>query len=81
MPLSESQVNRVVAHLRSKITNGCPMCGRRDWNVDKELHFSGVLDPEYRQPVQGAIVPLVLINCTNCYFSYYLPAMRLGLLD
>ena len=81
MALSQEQNERVVNHLRSKIRNACPMCGERDWDVDGEMHCSGVFDPEYRQPVQGSMVPLVMVVCKNCYFSYYMPAIRLELLD
>lgn len=80
MPLSQDQLDAVMRHVRGTVTNGCPMCGRRDWSIDEELHFTGVLDSEYREPVQGQLTPLIMVTCKNCLFSYHLPAMKLGLL-
>jgi len=81
MPLSQLQQDEVVRHLQSKLRSGCPLCGERNWSVDQELHFLGVLDPEYKQPVQGNVMPIVTATCQNCYFCFHLAAMKLGLLD
>lgn len=81
MPLPKAKLDRVLSHLKGKIRSGCPLCGSTDWTVDENLQFMGVLDPEYKQPVQGSITPLVMVSCNNCLFSFHLPALKLGLLD
>jgi len=81
MPLSQPKLDKVVRHLQSKVRAGCPLCGERNWNVEQDLHFLGILDPEYKQPVQGSVMPTVTVTCQNCYFCFYLPAMKLGILD
>jgi hypothetical protein len=60
---------------------GCPICGQRNRTIDSELQYLGVLDPEYRQPVQGAAYPLVTAACDNCYFVAQFQAKRLGILE
>ena len=59
---------------------GCAVCGARNWNIEQELLFLGLLDPEYKQPVEGRLLPLVAVNCAQCYQVVFFQAMALGLL-
>lgn len=81
MPMTTQQTQTVIEHLESKMTQGCPLCGARSWEVNEEIGFQGILDPEYLQPVQGGMIPTVGVTCTNCFFTFQLPAMRLGLIE
>ncbi len=81
MPLSEQKLQVVFEHLKSRVKAGCPLCGDRNWTVDANLQFMGVFDPEYKQPVQEDITPLVMVTCNGCQISFHLPAMKLHLLD
>lgn len=80
MPLSESQQNQVRSHLRSKMRGPCPLCGERNWSVEQDIQFHGILDAEYKQPVEGSVFPVVSVTCDNCYYTFQLPARRLGIL-
>ena len=80
MGLSEQQAQVILDHIRAKARGGCPLCGQRAWKVEPELSFHGVFDPEYKQPVQGRIIPMVDVGCPNCFFTFQLPVMRLGVL-
>lgn len=79
MGLSKSQTEQVLSHVRSKVTSGCPMCGQKNWSIESDLHFLGILDLEFRQPIEGKVYPLVTAVCQNCYCVIQFQAMRLGI--
>jgi len=80
MGLTKYQQEQVRSHIKSKVSGGCPMCGQRNWNIESDLQFLGALDPEYRQPIEGVLYPLVTAVCGNCYYIAQFQAMRLGIL-
>jgi hypothetical protein len=80
MSLTTIQQQRVIAHLNSRIRSGCPLCGSRNLTVDADLQYLGVLDAEYKQPVEGKVYPVVSVTCDNCHYVVHLSAMKLGLL-
>ena len=80
MALSEDQIDEVIQHIRSKVSNGCPLCGQRNWGIEPNVLYMGVMDTEYKQPVEGSAIPLIMVTCNDCFFSYHLPAVRLGVL-
>lgn len=81
VPIPQSKMKRIQSHLHSKMKNGCPLCGGREWSVSEDLHFVGILDPEYKQAENGRIAPLVMVTCTNCQFSFHMPAMAFGIIE
>lgn len=80
MPLSADQKQRIVAHLEANLHAGCPLCGSRNMSIEQDVQFLGVIDPEYKQPVEGNIYPVVSVTCDRCFHMFHLSAMRLGLL-
>ena len=56
------------------------MCGNRNWTIESDLQYLGALDPEYKQPIEGSIYPLVTAMCTNCFFLAQFAAMKLDIL-
>ena len=80
MALSEQQKVAIMDHLKAKLKGGCPLCGEKNWSVESDLHFHGVMDAEYRQPIEGKALPMVSILCTNCMATFQFQAVRLGLL-
>ncbi|MBU6400343.1 MAG: hypothetical protein KGS61_08495 [Verrucomicrobia bacterium] len=80
MNLSESDQQRIKDHLNIKLRNGCPVCGERNWNVNPHLTFQGILNKEYKQPVDGSVFPLVGITCRNCGYLAQFVAQSVGVL-
>lgn len=68
MPLSPDQETKIKEHLRKKTNLSCSMCGGNNWMIDPTLKFYGILDPEYRQPIEGQVFPVVAVTCENCLF-------------
>lgn len=81
MGLTGNQQQMVLNHIRSKVAGGCPMCGNRNWNIEPDLQYLGILDPEYKQPIEGSVYPVVTAMCTNCHFVAQFSAMRVGVLS
>lgn len=49
-------------------------------SVEADVQFLGVLDPAYRQPVEGSVYPVVSVTCNDCYHVLHFSAMKLGLI-
>ena len=79
MGLSSEHQRKITAHLESKMRSGCPLCGARNFSIEDDVQFLGVLDPEYKQPVEGKVYPRVSVICNNCYYTFQLAAKPLGL--
>lgn len=82
MSLSEEQAQSVVRHLKSQPGgSACPVCSEDSWEVSEDVYFMGEFNLEYRQPVEGSVVPFVAVTCTECHNTRFFPAVRLGLAD
>ncbi len=81
MPLTEEQNETIKEHLRDSVSGGCPVCGGRNWTILPDLGFTGTMDAEYKQPIQGKIYPVVVVVCQNCHFMLQFGAKALGVLD
>ena len=79
MGLSYDQQQKITAHLQLRARAGCPLCGQRNFAIDDDVQFLGVLDPEFKQPVEGKVYPVISVTCNNCFHTLHLSAMRLGL--
>lgn len=78
MGLSESQKAKLTNHLHNNV-QGCPICGSKSLSLG-DVTFQGLLDPEYKQPVEGSIYPLVTVMCDNCYHVFQFAAKPMGLI-
>jgi len=80
MGLTSDQERQVLAHIQTKVAGGCPMCGNRNWSLEQDVSFLGILDPEYRQPVEGKIFPVITATCSNCFWVAHFSVKRMGVL-
>jgi hypothetical protein len=80
MSLTQSQQDEIRDHLQDKMGGNCPVCESRAFTIQKDMHFHGTIDPEYKQPVTGAILPVVTIICNNCHYIFQLAAKSLGMI-
>lgn len=81
MTLSDEKNKIVLEHLNNNTNHMCPMCGKNRWKQMPDLQFLGMLDPEYKQPIEGKALPVVVISCENCHFLAQFSAMSLGILS
>lgn len=79
MVLTAEQNEIITEHLRNRTNQTCPMCANRQWTVESNLQYLGALDPEYQQPIEGAIFPVVTVVCNNCYLTLEFSAILLGI--
>jgi ssDNA-binding Zn-finger/Zn-ribbon topoisomerase 1 len=78
--MNADQKQKIEVHLRSKFRNGCPICSGKNFGIDNDIQFLGALNAEFKQPIEGAIYPVVGVSCNDCYFTAHFSASRLGLL-
>lgn len=81
MPLTSKQEKKVISHIRNKVTRGCPMCGEKNWQIEADLQFMGMLDSEYLQPIEGSVYPAVTTVCDNCFHVVQYSAVKIGILE
>ena len=81
MPMTGDQMDRITEHLRASGLSACPICGGSQWEIQQDVGYLGILDVEYRQPVEGGTLPVVQVSCEDCYYTFHLSAVRLGLFD
>lgn len=84
MKLSQKQTEKVITHLRVMAPNGikCPVCGQSHWLVNDTLFQTIEFTGTHLALGAGmALVPLVMITCSNCQHTLLFNAIKLGLLD
>lgn len=84
MRLTEEQKNKVREWLESKATVAfsCPICASRSWNMSDMIF-------ELREFQGGGIVlggdshiyPVVPLTCEKCGNTYFINAMKLGIIE
>jgi hypothetical protein len=80
MAMSHEHQQRLLSHVQSKLKAGCPLCGARDMTIEDTVQFLGLLDSEYRQPIEGTVHPVVAVVCNNCFHVMHFSALKLGIL-
>jgi len=66
----------------SKWTNGCPMCGGKDWTYDNDMITTPLqLDKNMGIVLGGKIHPLVPVVCLNCGNTVFVNAKTIDALD
>lgn len=80
MALSDSDRAKVVSWMKSKVTQGCPMCGDRNWNAVPEISMAGTYDPSANATNPASGVPAVVTICGNCGFMAQFAAKQVGVI-
>ena len=80
MPLSPEQQEKIKRTLSLTLQRPCAVCGGKNWEIQGDLSFFPILDPEYKMPIEGKIYPVVLVVCTSCNNTLSFSAMKMGLL-
>ena len=77
MALNQKQQIKALAHLKSKWTGErkCQVCKSDIWNVHPELYELRQFN-EGNMVLGGPLVPLLVIECTNCGNTIFMNAMR-----
>lgn len=78
MPFSYDQRNKIENHLRLYQPR-CPVCASASWTYFDDLIYSGILDSEYKQPIQGKVYPLITVSCNTCGHILQFSAGHLGM--
>ena len=77
MKIEQSKLNEYLKKIHGSV---CPLCGNNHWNISDqvfqaiEFDYKGIL-------LGGASYPMVPLTCDNCGNSYFINALKSGLLD
>jgi Predicted nucleic-acid-binding protein containing a Zn-ribbon domain len=81
MKLSQEQAVSIIERLNSTATHRqpCPICGNNNWKLNDKIW-------EIREFQGGSLIiggdtslmPLISVSCTNCGFTHFINAIRLG---
>lgn len=80
MPSERELQERLVDHLKGRNCQ-CPVCGTNNWNMCGDLVSPPCWDAEYRRPIEGRVLPLVVLICSECGFIRQFSALKLGLVS
>ena len=76
MPLSQEQIERASAHVQ-RYLGQCPICGSSSWqlvDVVNTIPYAGG-----RLVLGGPAAPMLLVACTQCWYTVQFAAVPLGL--
>ena len=77
MKIEQSKLNEYLKKIHGSV---CPLCGNNHWNISDqvfqaiEFDYKGIL-------LGGASYPMVSLTCDNCGNTYFINALKSGLLD
>ncbi len=80
MALNEEQQRKALDHLNTKWKGlrNCQICGDTNWNVHPELYEMRQFN-EGNMVLGGPLIPLLVIECTNCGNTISINAIRAGI--
>src|SRR5205823_6850676 len=79
MALTDRQRNTIVAALRSKAPNACPMCSSRNWTLGDELVGTMSASLQGGMAIGGPYIPMVQVVCNGCGFVAHYAVGVLGI--
>ena len=77
MKVEQSKLNEYLKKIHGSV---CPLCGNIHWNISDqvfqavEFDYKGIL-------TGGASFPMVPLTCDNCGNTYFINALKSGLID
>jgi predicted nucleic-acid-binding Zn-ribbon protein len=81
-PLSGEQLDKAIAHLQKHWKpekSKCPVCDHDAWQVDGVFELrefdNGSLN------LRGRIYPVIVVACKTCGYSFWLNAVKAGVLE
>jgi hypothetical protein len=80
MPLSYDQQERIKEKLSPLLRSSCNVCGGRSWELHNEVAMHPLFDIQYKMPINGQFVPIVLVTCASCSNTLSFNAIKLGVL-
>ena len=80
MRMTDEQMQRVNSWVREKVTEECPMCAARNWQLRPQMMVLPFVDPKTGEMLRASygVVPL---ECGECGFLAQFSAMALGLAE
>ena len=79
MALGYANEKKIRNHLERR-NNRCPLCGSNHWEIFDDLVSLICFDVEYKRPIEGKIVPIVILICSDCGDIRQISAKKVGLL-
>ena len=80
MSIGYSEQQRIKDHLQGR-NNQCPICGVNNWAIFEDLLSPLCIDLEYKRPIEGKLLPVVVLICNDCGYIRQLSAKKVGLLS
>lgn len=84
MKLTQEQFIKIVNHIQKIAPEGlkCPVCGATEWSINDTIFQAVEFTGTRMQIGQGmAIMPFVVLNCTNCKHCLEFNAIHLGIIE
>lgn len=80
MPIDHADKQKIEDHLQGR-NNQCPLCGANTWTILDEFVSPLCIDPEYKRPIEGKLLPMVALICNDCGYVRQVAAGKVGLLS
>lgn len=80
MPLSEDQIDKASKVIDLLLKKGCYVCRGLDWTLYEEFVISPAFDMDYKRPIEGLLLPFIVVICKNCGNSHFFNAKEIGIL-
>lgn len=77
MKIEQKRLDKYIKNLH---VSNCPICGKSDWSMtDRVFEVSELTNKISR--TGNNVIPIVPITCDNCGNTYFINALRAGLID
>jgi len=80
MSLTAEQKEKIIKNFSKIFENGCSICKSNNLDLQDELAIYFLYDSEYKTPIEGTGIPVVLFTCKNCAHVMTFKAEQLGLI-
>ena len=80
MPIDYADQQKIKDHLQGN-NNQCPLCGTNNWAINDEFVSPLFIDLEYKRPIEGKLLPMVVLICNDCGYVRLVAAGKVGLLS
>ena len=80
MSIDYTDQQKIRDHLQGR-NNQCPICGTNNWTTLDELTSPLCIDLEYKRPIEGKLLPMVVFICNDCGYIRQVAAGKVGLVS
>jgi C4-type Zn-finger protein len=79
MPIGYAEQEQIRNHLQGW-NNNCPVCQANNWTIFEDFVSPFCVDIEYKRPIEGKLLPMVVLICSDCGYVRQISAVKVGLI-